>query len=324
MAVTATPDAITQDGSSVSTISVVARDANGQLLGNRSFRLDMMVNGKAADFGTLSSRTITTSADGRATAVYTAPAAPPAGAVAGTCDGGSGTAALGGSCIQIVATSLGSDYSAAASHVVQIRLVPSSVIVAASSVPSATFSVATPTPTNNSPVLFDASASCAVQPDAGVCSLGGGTITSYSWSFGDGSSGSGRTASHTYTRQQTFLVTLTVTNDRGVTSVPFSLPVQIGAGSLPTASFTSSPTAPVVGASCLSSTARPRSRASATRSSSSSGTGVTAQRCSSRHRQRRAHRYSAEGSYVVTLNVTDESGQTGTVTATVKVALPTP
>ena len=173
--VTATPDAITQDGSSVSTISVVARDANGQLLGNRSFRLDMMVNGKAARL-----RHAVEPHDhhvsGRASH----------GGLHGTCGAASRCRCRhvrrrqrnGGTrrkLHSIVATSLGSDYSAAASHVVQIRLVPSNVIVAASSVPSATFSVATPTPTNNSPVLFDASASCAVQPDAGVCSLGGGT-----------------------------------------------------------------------------------------------------------------------------------------------------
>jgi PKD repeat protein len=184
--------------------------------------------------------------------------------------------------------------------------------------------VATPTPTNNSPVLFDASASCAVQPDAGVCSLGGGTITGYSWSFGDGSSGSGRTASHTYTRQQTFLVTLTVTNDRGVTSVPFSLPVQIGAGSLPTASFTSSPTAPVVGGPAVQfdgSASKPGIGHTIAKFVWNWGDGgalfESAQATG-------AHRYIAEGSYVVTLNVTDESGQTGTVTATVKVAVPTP
>jgi PKD repeat protein len=42
-----------------------------------------------------------------------------------------------------------------------------------------------------------------------------GTISSYKWSFGDGKSGSGKTIVHTYSKQGTYIVTLTVTNDQG-------------------------------------------------------------------------------------------------------------
>ena len=38
----------------------------------------------------------------------------------------------------------------------------------------------------------------------------------YAWTFGDGSAGSGKTVSHTYTALGTFNATLTVTNDRGL------------------------------------------------------------------------------------------------------------
>jgi hypothetical protein len=43
----------------------------------------------------------------------------------------------------------------------------------------------------------------------------GGTIASYMWDFGDGSSGDGLTTSHTWAANGTFTVTLTVTDDQG-------------------------------------------------------------------------------------------------------------
>src|SRR5690606_26614625 len=42
-----------------------------------------------------------------------------------------------------------------------------------------------------------------------------GTIASYSWNFGDGSTGSGRTASHTYAREGGYTIRLTVTDNDG-------------------------------------------------------------------------------------------------------------
>lgn len=52
------------------------------------------------------------------------------------------------------------------------------------------------------------SAAGSVDPD--------GTIVSYTWDFGDGATGSGVTARHTYTTQGTRTVTLTVRDDTGV------------------------------------------------------------------------------------------------------------
>src|SRR5262249_22111737 len=51
--------------------------------------------------------------------------------------------------------------------------------------------------------------------DASLSSDSDGTITSYTWAFGDGSSGSGAAVSHTYAAGATYAVTLTVVDDRG-------------------------------------------------------------------------------------------------------------
>ncbi|MFL5757243.1 MAG: PKD domain-containing protein [Chloroflexota bacterium] len=59
------------------------------------------------------------------------------------------------------------------------------------------------------PVHFDATAS----KDAN------GSVASYSWNFGDGTTGIGATPSHTYSTSGSFTPTLTVTDDQGLTSL---------------------------------------------------------------------------------------------------------
>jgi hypothetical protein len=49
-----------------------------------------------------------------------------------------------------------------------------------------------------------------------------GTIVTYSWDFGDGTTGSGATASHTYSSPDTYTAALTVTDDAGQTATATS------------------------------------------------------------------------------------------------------
>jgi len=47
---------------------------------------------------------------------------------------------------------------------------------------------------------------------------GGGQIVGYDWDFGDGSTASGATVSHTYAQAGSYTATLTVTDSRGRTA----------------------------------------------------------------------------------------------------------
>jgi PKD repeat protein len=53
--------------------------------------------------------------------------------------------------------------------------------------------------------------------DASTSSDPDGTITAYAWNFGDGTTGSGKTTSRTYTGPATYTITLAVTDDGGTT-----------------------------------------------------------------------------------------------------------
>jgi PKD repeat protein len=67
--------------------------------------------------------------------------------------------------------------------------------------------IATPTISGRTVSLSGAS---STDPD--------GSVASYAWAFGDGSTASGATASRTYAADGTYTVTLTVTDDKGATA----------------------------------------------------------------------------------------------------------
>jgi len=158
--------------------------------------------------------------------------------------------------------------------------------------------------TVGTPVTLDGSGS--TDPD--------GSIASYAWTFGDGSSGSGVRPSATYASAGNFTVTLTVTDDRGASSQPVTTTVTVNVGQQP-------PTASAGGP--YSGTVNQQVAFDGTGSSDpdgsvvsyawrfgdgNSGTGPTP-----------THSYATGGAFTVTLTVTDNDNLTGTSTTTASI-----
>jgi PKD repeat protein len=286
IAIAVTPDIIQQDGASQSIVTITARGPNGQTLSNVPLRAEILINGVAADFGGLSARNLVTGSDGRATLVYTAPAAPP------------GLAVDTFTVVDIGVTPIGSDFGNSATRFASLRLVPRGTIVVPSNLnPAFTFTPATPG--EGEAVLFDASTSQAPANNP---------IVLYTWDFDDGPNQSGRSVSHAFNNADTYVVTLTVSDSLGrQASTSRTITVSPTAG--PSASFVFSPspvtTATNVVFNGLGSTAAtgrrivsyswdfgdPNNRAE--------GTGPQP-----------THRFSAPGVYNITLTVTDDLGRT--------------
>ncbi|UCF09905.1 MAG: PKD domain-containing protein, partial [Candidatus Bipolaricaulota bacterium] len=104
--------------------------------------------------------------------------------------------------------------------------------------PTAAYTFVPTSPTAGQTISFDGSLSS--DPD--------GTVTSWEWSFGDGQSGTGQHASHSYVGAGTYTVTLLVRDDDGATDSE-TKQVTVGAvpNQAPTAAYVVAPPNPVVG-----------------------------------------------------------------------------
>lgn len=193
LAMTATPDTITQDGASQSVINIIARDSHSQPIANLQLRLGMAVNGvSVSDFGRLSTQNLVTGSDGRATAVYTAPPAPP-------------DLNDPEPIVSFVVTPVGTNFDNQWSRFVSIRLVRPGV----AQIPGAPFAEFSYTPANPRPGTL-------IHFDAQFSSDPGGFIVSYEWDWGDGEQETGITQNHDFTAAGSYPVTLTVTDNSGL------------------------------------------------------------------------------------------------------------
>jgi PKD repeat protein len=194
--VTATPDNITQDGFSQSTIMIVARDANGQALPNVQLQLAVEVDGSSVAFGSLSQSTVWTGTEGKAWAVYTAPLAAPF------------QAGTPGHTVTILATTVGGNYTAAGFHSAAVRVTPPAALPAVPGAPAASVSYTPAAPKAGDIVRFDATASQAAI---------GHSIVRYVWDFGDNTQNDehGSDGSHTYSAAGSYAMVLGVVDELG-------------------------------------------------------------------------------------------------------------
>ncbi|MCV2395822.1 PKD domain-containing protein [Actinotalea sp. M2MS4P-6] len=142
-----------------------------------------------------------------------------------------------------------------------------------------------------------------------------GTVVAYDWAFGDGATGSGATTSHTYAAGGTYTVTLTVTDDQGDTgSVTHDVTVsEPGTNQPPVAAFTATPSNLDV---ALDGTGSSDPDGTVVAYDWAFGDGATGSGATT------SHTYAAGGTYSVTLTVTDDQGDTGSVSQDVTVTEP--
>jgi plastocyanin len=291
----ATPDTITQDGASQAQVIVVARDAAGKAVASLPVHLEITQGGQIVDYGTLSSKSVVTGSDGRASAVYTAPRAPV-------------VSVGGGSIVTVLATPIGSDYANSSPRAVDIRLVPPGVILPPSNLaPGFTFSPAAPKERDS--VIFSA----PLCTTTGQTQCTSGSVVSFEWTFGDGGTGSGQVTTHQF-NLGTWPVTLTI-RDANQRAASVTQIVTVGVGESPKADFVFSPTEPTAGQdvrfNAVASTAAPNRAIVDYAWNYGDGTekrGMT-----------QVHSFDNPGAYNVTLMITDDAGRTASTVQVVTV-----
>jgi PKD repeat protein len=294
LVLTANPDVLSLDGASQTRIDVKAFDQNGQPKAGVPFRIEILADGQVVDFGSISARTLTTGSNGTNFFTYTAP---------GFVDGPIPDVQVS---VTPTGPEVGFDAAAHLRRVISIKLVPPGFIGGA---PTARFTALPTTVAAFADVRFDGSTSTA-----GL----GAVITSsgYVWDFGDGTSGTGITATHRYTTPGTYLARLTVTDSNGLSDQSDAQAITVGAGTPPTARFAFSPASPRADETVFfnGTTSTASAGHQIVRYDWDFGTG------SRRSGSTVSRSYDAPGAYAVVLTVTDEVGQTGQITQTVTVS----
>lgn len=146
--------------------------------------------------------------------------------------------------------------------------------------------------------------------DAAASNPNGATITAYAWTFGDGASSTQAAPTHTYAASGSYPVTLTVTTNKGTTDSVTKTVAVTRINGAPTAAFSQA---------CNATTCTMDAGVSSDPDGTitdyawdfgdgSSATGVTT-----------SHPYAADGTYSVTLTVTDNDGASASSTQQVSV-----
>ena len=181
---------------------------------------------------------------------------------------------------------------------------------------TATDTVTTAVTNNSAPTAFPSVESSTTEAgvelafDGSGSSDPDGSITSYEWDFGDGSTATGTYTTHAYSSPGEYTATLTVTDDDGATASS-TVTITVDENDAPTASASASNTSPDTGDSVefdASGSSDPDGSIVSYEWDFGDGNTATGQQVS--------HTYDTQGEYTVTLTVTDDDGATATDTIT--------
>ncbi len=269
----ASPDQLPRDGASQSQVTVIVRDAAGRPVSGQRLSL-------STSAGSLSEGSVTTGSGGQATFTFTAP-----------------SSATTGNAAIIQAVPVGTDGANAAARNLAILFTGASN----STRPTPLFTVTPAAPQANVPVRFDAS---ATQDENAACL----DACTYSWNFGDGTTGSGRIVSKTFTAGRTYTVTLTVTDAAG-SSASTGQSVIVAMVAPPSVTLAVNPSPPLAGqAAVFTATATPATGHSVVRYDWTFGDGTS----QTTTVPTVVKTYDNVGTHIARVTVTDGLGQTGT------------
>ena len=300
MSIAAAPDHLMQDGSSQAVITATARDAAGAPISGLGINWSV----SSSDGSHVEPTPIfaVTNAQGQAQTRVTAPA-PPAQMPSSPVK------------LQVSAQAQGLDASTSAPGfernrmTVEVELVPPAGTPSINRAPVASFTIVPVVGNINQSITFDAS---ATTDEGTFC----GSACTYRWDFGDFSTDSGMTVSHSFTLPQSYRITLTVTDARGGVDSE-SRTLVINGPAAPVARFNILPSSPMAGANAVLDGSNSSVGAGATISTYGWNFGDGGASSSSSPAVN--HSWVAAGTYPVVLTVTDSLGRTDTQTLIVTV-----
>jgi PKD repeat protein len=282
---TASPDQLPRDGSAQSVVTLTARDASGKPAAGQRFTVAV----SGASGVTVSQSEVMTGNDGRATFAVSAPPAD----------------ALGGSIITIVATPIGGNFDNAVPRSMTIALLGPPNATA----PSPAFTVTPGTPEVKQVATFDAS---PTTDEGSSC----GDACTYTWDFDDGSTATGIRVSHAFQVARAFNVALTVRDAAGLTVTARQL-VSVAAAAAPVVTVAVAPNPPLLNqVTTFTADATVAPNHTAMQYSWNFGDGTSA----TTGGPTVTKTYSSPGTYVTTVTVTDDLGQTGVASTSFTVA----